>query len=528
VGKATDDRIRRWIPAIEEIREDQGLTAKQYPNWVILTLISIESKGDQDAHSIRNGKPSQYYGLLQIGVANAKDVGRRNTDHDGDGHLSIDSFLRYAERYARGPTRHNYDPEKISILWKSGPGTLKRYIQTQNNLGQQAGEQYLSERFGGSSLAYLNKFRRLAKKWSDGKAQVADPTLVLPSSSRRQYNAPSASGLPDCPPKAGSPQILVPSQSAAQAAQATAQEALSITQQGGATGFKTDPADPAAASGSRTRTIRVLRQGRFETLTAEFPSEVDRVSYSLPLAAIAVVKGFGTPSGFEGEFFEGVEYDTAGDPNQFVHAVARGQVVSVTVTKERGNVVTINHEGFLVSSYGHLGEVLVSTGDSVLPGDVIARAGQTKGAFDEVFQEFLAISRARQDPVLYFELRGDASLLFDGETSENANISTRPVPIDPSGILRTAPAPGEVRAVTKAETKKLNEARESYASLALTASTPNAQTSAQTAYDMSVALSRADQIASLPRSAYTSQEDSQRQVRTAFGNTALALDGSEF
>jgi murein DD-endopeptidase MepM/ murein hydrolase activator NlpD len=391
----------------------------------------------------------------------------------------------------------------------------------------------LSTLWGGSALGYLNKFRKQGAKWSNGKAQLADPALILPSSNRRQYDAVSSTGLP-CPPKAPEAVVTNPSETLARAVQAAAEEALMVVQEGGATGFKTDPADPDVVSGQRERSIRILRGDRFEIVSAIFPSATEAVDYVTPLADARISEGFGAQIGRSDKHTTGVEYDTSSAPNQTVHAVATGTVTKIAVTAARGNVVTINHDGYLVTEYGHLGEVLVSNGETVAPGDIIARAGQTlgrpvvTGAGQPVTGELVAVARARPDPVLFFAMRGDASLFDDGTMSSSLDFGTRPVPMDPYAVLRDAPAPGTVRSATRVETAMLKETRDGFAELAMTASTPTAQVDAENAYDMTSALSRADEIADMSRSAYTSQEDDQRQTRIAFGHTAVALNGSDF
>jgi murein DD-endopeptidase MepM/ murein hydrolase activator NlpD len=515
------------------------LSEKQYPTWVVLGLIQIESNGNAAARRREGSGLSEYCGLLQIGIKNAIDCGRRNTDHlpsafpassdplQAAGERSIDSFFHYAERYSK-PTktklRHNYEPEKLSILWKSGPGALNEYAHIQRDEGQAAAEAYLRTLFGSSSEKYLKLFRGQAQKWGDGKTTYAAPAVPLPISGKRQGGAPSSSGLPDCPPRAGAPVIATPNPTLAQTTQSNAEEALLVSQEGGATGFKTDPVDPAVQAGARTRQIRVLNGDRFDVVAAVFPAATEAVDYVTPLAKLSVSTGFGTPVG--NGHLAGVEYDTSEHPNQTVHAVAAGTVVGVAVTEARGNVVTVNHDGYLVSEYGHLGEVLVASGDAVAPGDIVARAGQTLGS--RASGELVAVARARRDPVLYFELRGDVSLFEAGTTSQSVDFGTRPLPIDPNAVMLAAPAPGEVRSQTRVEVALITESRDGYAELAMTASTPDAQVEAEGAYDMVVGMSRACEMADMSRAAYSLQEDSQRVTRTAFGNTALALNGTDY
>lgn len=107
------------IDTIELVLDCLGLGECKYPIPVILALIDVESDGDASAH--REG--SQFHGLLQMGRAAAKDVGLPDSKSlDGDAEAAIEAFLCYAERYAM---YHDYDPVRIAILWKGGPGTAK-------------------------------------------------------------------------------------------------------------------------------------------------------------------------------------------------------------------------------------------------------------------------------------------------------------------------------------------------------------------------------------------------------------------
>jgi len=82
--------------------------------------------------------------------------------------------------------------------------------------------------------------------------------------------------------------------------------------------------------------------------------------------------------------------DIAASPGQAVRAVFQGRVVFSDWFKGYGQMVVIDHGDSYLSIYGHVDERLVSTGEDVSTGNLIARSGQS-GSFEE--------------PALYFEIR---------------------------------------------------------------------------------------------------------------------------
>lgn len=114
--------VMRWLPVIEEVRQELGVNASQYPDAVVLALIHVESAGNEWAH--REG--SRYYGLLQCARAYMMDAFRTDTanarDLQGDGRKSIECLIRYMERYQ---ARHEYIPTLIAVAHKGGAGTVR-------------------------------------------------------------------------------------------------------------------------------------------------------------------------------------------------------------------------------------------------------------------------------------------------------------------------------------------------------------------------------------------------------------------
>ncbi|VBB07870.1 peptidase m23 [Lucifera butyrica] len=73
-----------------------------------------------------------------------------------------------------------------------------------------------------------------------------------------------------------------------------------------------------------------------------------------------------------------------------VHAVAPGKIKLITESDQWGRTVVIDHGQNIETIYGYLGEVLVTQGEMVSQGQVIARVGPAGTA---------------KSPLLYFEVR---------------------------------------------------------------------------------------------------------------------------
>lgn len=122
------EQVTRWLPTIEEVRQELDVTSAKYGDCTLLALIHVESRGDEYAH--RDG--SQFWGLLQMGTMAGLDVGFEDLGKyttrmlHGDGRNAIRQFIRYQERYE---ARANYQPNRQAVLWKGGPGTLRTLNQ---------------------------------------------------------------------------------------------------------------------------------------------------------------------------------------------------------------------------------------------------------------------------------------------------------------------------------------------------------------------------------------------------------------
>ncbi len=69
--------------------------------------------------------------------------------------------------------------------------------------------------------------------------------------------------------------------------------------------------------------------------------------------------------------------DFVGGIGDDVYAAAAGRVVFVAELQVRGNTVVVDHGAGVMTAYHHLSEFLVSEGQAVTPGQLIARIGST-------------------------------------------------------------------------------------------------------------------------------------------------------
>lgn len=129
-GQIVLEEVLQWYP---KIMDRQGVDA-----GAVLALIRVESAGNPWAR--REGSP--YWGLLQISNAYAADAydyadlaWRPARDLHGKGERSLDVFYWYMRRYA---FLHGWDPRKVAILHKAGPGALRRILDRGEPLGAAA------------------------------------------------------------------------------------------------------------------------------------------------------------------------------------------------------------------------------------------------------------------------------------------------------------------------------------------------------------------------------------------------------
>ena len=82
-------------------------------------------------------------------------------------------------------------------------------------------------------------------------------------------------------------------------------------------------------------------------------------------------------------------------------ATLSGKVIEATYNASRGNYVAIDHGGGLVTYYMHCSKLLVSPGDKVLQGSVIALVGSTGISTGPHVHYSVAVNGDYVDPLKY-------------------------------------------------------------------------------------------------------------------------------
>jgi len=103
--------------------------------------------------------------------------------------------------------------------------------------------------------------------------------------------------------------------------------------------------------------------------------QISGKSAILPVSQVKVISEFGMRSG---RLHKGIDF--AGSPGDPIYAVLPGKVVFAGVQRGFGNVVIIEHENFVMTVYGHNESNMVSVGDEVIQGQLIATVGSTGNA----------------------------------------------------------------------------------------------------------------------------------------------------
>jgi murein DD-endopeptidase MepM/ murein hydrolase activator NlpD len=139
--------------------------------------------------------------------------------------------------------------------------------------------------------------------------------------------------------------------------------------------------DSALSFGYAARETFLQAQSEFQDLT--IPEDVSYNVIKLPFTETSPVSGQSS-SGF-GYRLHPIEdtvrfhygTDFAADEGTDVHAFADGVVLEASQSEGYGNYVKLDHGDGFVTLYGHCSELLVSEGDHVQRGDLIARVGST-------------------------------------------------------------------------------------------------------------------------------------------------------
>jgi len=82
-------------------------------------------------------------------------------------------------------------------------------------------------------------------------------------------------------------------------------------------------------------------------------------------------------------------------------AAEGGRVISAGWRSGYGNTVMINHGNGLTTLYAHASRLLVSSGDTVVRGQVIARIGSTGQSTGPHLHFEVALNGVRQNPVSF-------------------------------------------------------------------------------------------------------------------------------
>ena len=131
-----------------------------------------------------------------------------------------------------------------------------------------------------------------------------------------------------------------------------------------------------------------VRRAASDQVTADDEAALSGVDlFTLPVAPPPQVSGYDPENGHPG-------IDFAAEEGAEVYAVAGGIVTAADYDVEKGNYVVLDHGGGLETEYQHMKSLLVSTGQSVVQGQVLGYVGSTGNS---------------TGPHLHFEARQDGA-----------------------------------------------------------------------------------------------------------------------
>lgn len=556
-------KIKAWLPIIREVREDLGLTVAEYPDEVVLSFILVESGGDARAH--RPG--SQFYGLLQIGKANGKELGLTASSLDtmsevASGRASINHFIRLSEKYKR---HHQHDYTRLAIFWKGGIGTLIKYNKLKKN-GATSGElkTFLHERW--NTDKYVNRIKKALRTWvstGDSIPQGALPSATTSSPGGTVAPAPftststgisvtrnssfrtappgcSASNTGGSAPLIEARRTVVPAKPIETARRAsklslelherTVLQNLAVYKEGAYVRYRAKNGFSEAAYKSIASFTDSAQKGTFaRTFRAIF--EDATTSWVRPLVNPVVGnspwgKRRNSPAGsrspgekrrilkdpdtgavlYRRHF--GVDYATLknkGGKNQPCYAVAAGKVIRAGKSKSYGLVIYLLHGNGVTTRYAHLNSMNVRNGDTVTAGQVIGITGASEGVSTPGERGY-AIDFNKLPPHLHFELRLNRGFLETGKAQGGYGSQAWNISIDPEPFFAVCPNPGERRAVVDPRLKKAREAQAEAAKLVATVTTSNAASEAMQAFVHTAAALRATSLSLLTRKDFYDQQ----------------------
>ena len=143
-------------------------------------------------------------------------------------------------------------------------------------------------------------------------------------------------------------------------------------------------------------------------------------SSDLPATAIIwpIVGGINSHFGRRGiTFHDGI--DISAEEGTPIRAIGQGEVIYSDQLRGYGNLVIVRHSGGLVSVYAHNQVNLVTTGQVVAQGDIIAKVGSTGRVTGPHLHLEIRKNNVAQDPLLYLPQLccRESSDIVDAETS---------------------------------------------------------------------------------------------------------------
>lgn len=186
--------VVRWVHVIERELEKTSIPKGKIDMSSMLSFFDVESKGQPDAYR----GFTQYRGIVQIGRPATIEALSRCEKHDWSSHLkepwegntrrirsvpfhnnvelSLLAFFLIVYEYR---SMHRYSPDLIAILWKSGPGVLKKYLAVQ---GTHKKNWLESVRIAPNSFEYLRRFRKKRAQYQRYIDQINDRYKVCSAS----------------------------------------------------------------------------------------------------------------------------------------------------------------------------------------------------------------------------------------------------------------------------------------------------------------------------------------------------------
>jgi murein DD-endopeptidase MepM/ murein hydrolase activator NlpD len=122
---------------------------------------------------------------------------------------------------------------------------------------------------------------------------------------------------------------------------------------------------------------------------------------SMPLPSMHINSPYGYrkhPVTGRMDYHRGIDLSAREDP---VFAILPGRVISTTYDQILGKAIRIDHQG-LISIYGHLSQILVTRGDSIKSGALIAISGATGRVTGPHLHFSLYLEGIYIDPLAYF------------------------------------------------------------------------------------------------------------------------------